>query len=270
MNSAEVREVGCLSYGRSATSPAAARSPTSPCTNRLPVHPRRARRRRDVSRAAARHLHRPGGRRCRAHRTASTRRRHRRPHRRCAGTKLRARLDPQGRQRRLRQAHRGRATRRARRRNERRAGRRRGSCRTPGRRARGRTHQHAARNDLRLPGPSTAGSKTPSATSPAPDLRKTVGYQPPTAARPLGLPSRRRRTLAARRAGTRRVQARPLLPRDSKLAPIGQFIDILSIDVYGDPDPAVVDQLRQEGAMLGTGTVRVQRLHAGFARVPLA
>jgi quinol monooxygenase YgiN len=50
--------------------------------------------------------------------------------------------------------------------------------------------------------------------------------------------------------------------------PIGEFIDMMSIDVYGEPDLAVVDQLRRKAAMLGTGTVRVHALHAGFARAP--
>jgi hypothetical protein len=43
---------------------------------------------------------------------------------------------------------------------------------------------------------------------------------------------------------------------------------MMSIDVYGEPDLAVVDQLRRKAAMLGTGTVRVHALHAGFARAP--
>jgi len=51
-----------------------------------------------------------------------------------------------------------------------------------------------------------------------------------------------------------------------KFSPIGQFIDLLSIDVYGEPEPTVVDQLRQKARMLGNGTVRVHALHAGFAR----
>jgi hypothetical protein len=53
-----------------------------------------------------------------------------------------------------------------------------------------------------------------------------------------------------------------------KFPPIGEFIDMMSIDVYGEPDLAVVDQLRRKAAMLGTGTVRVHALHAGFARAP--
>jgi hypothetical protein len=50
--------------------------------------------------------------------------------------------------------------------------------------------------------------------------------------------------------------------------PIGEFIDMMSIDVYGERDLAVVDQLRRKAAILGTGTVRVHALHAAFARAP--
>jgi hypothetical protein len=53
-----------------------------------------------------------------------------------------------------------------------------------------------------------------------------------------------------------------------KFPPIGEFIDMMSIEVYGEPDPAVVDQLRRKAAIRGTGTARVHALHAGFARAP--
>ena len=52
-----------------------------------------------------------------------------------------------------------------------------------------------------------------------------------------------------------------------KFPPIGQFINMLSIDVYGRPDDALVDRLRHKAEMLGSGTVRVHDLHAGFARL---
>ena len=51
--------------------------------------------------------------------------------------------------------------------------------------------------------------------------------------------------------------------------PIAEFIDMVSIDVYGEPAGAVVDQLREKAAMLGRGQVRVHSLHAGFSRPPL-
>ena len=53
-----------------------------------------------------------------------------------------------------------------------------------------------------------------------------------------------------------------------KFHPIGAFINLLTIDVYGRPSNALVDQLRQKAEMLGSGTVRVHDLHTGFARLP--
>ena len=50
--------------------------------------------------------------------------------------------------------------------------------------------------------------------------------------------------------------------------PIGEFITMLSIDVYGQPDAALVERLRHKAEMLGGGSVRVHDLHAGFARLP--
>jgi hypothetical protein len=55
-----------------------------------------------------------------------------------------------------------------------------------------------------------------------------------------------------------------------KFPPIGEFIRLLSIDVYGRPDDGLVEGLRQKAKMLGSGTVRVHDLHAGFARLPKA
>jgi Antibiotic biosynthesis monooxygenase len=55
-----------------------------------------------------------------------------------------------------------------------------------------------------------------------------------------------------------------------KFPPIGEFIRMLSIDVYGRPDDGLVEILRQKAAMLGSGTVRVHDFHAGFARLPTA
>lgn len=54
-----------------------------------------------------------------------------------------------------------------------------------------------------------------------------------------------------------------------KFPPIGEFIRMLTIDVYGRPADALVDQLREKAEMLGSGTVRVHDLHAGFARLPI-
>jgi hypothetical protein len=55
-----------------------------------------------------------------------------------------------------------------------------------------------------------------------------------------------------------------------KFRPIGEFIRLLSIDVYGRLDDGLVAGLRQKAKMLGSGTVRVHDLHAGFARLPEA
>ena len=42
---------------------------------------------------------------------------------------------------------------------------------------------------------------------------------------------------------------------------------MLAIDVYGHPDDALVAHLRQKAEVLGSGSVRVHELHAGFARL---
>jgi hypothetical protein len=55
-----------------------------------------------------------------------------------------------------------------------------------------------------------------------------------------------------------------------KFPPIGEFIRLLAIDVYGRPDAGLVGGLRQKAKMLGSGTVRVHDFHAGFARLPKA
>jgi hypothetical protein len=53
-----------------------------------------------------------------------------------------------------------------------------------------------------------------------------------------------------------------------RFPPIGRFITLRSIDVYGEPDESVVERLRRKAEALGTGVVRVHRPHAGFARLP--
>jgi hypothetical protein len=47
---------------------------------------------------------------------------------------------------------------------------------------------------------------------------------------------------------------------------VAEFIDLVAIDVYGDPGADLVEQLRQKAQMLGSGTVHVHDLHGGFAR----
>jgi hypothetical protein len=51
-----------------------------------------------------------------------------------------------------------------------------------------------------------------------------------------------------------------------KFPPIGRFIDLVWIDVYGRPDDAIVRQLADKAKLLGRGVVRVHDLHAGFHR----
>lgn len=52
-------------------------------------------------------------------------------------------------------------------------------------------------------------------------------------------------------------------PRFSRFA---QLLELLTIDIYGEPSEAVMEQLRQKAKLLGSGRVEVHRLEAGFAR----
>lgn len=51
-----------------------------------------------------------------------------------------------------------------------------------------------------------------------------------------------------------------------KFPPIGEFIRLEAIDVYGQPGEDIVERLREKAAVLGTGTVSVHDLHQGFDR----
>ncbi|MFD7263626.1 hypothetical protein [Streptomyces sp. NPDC059874] len=51
-----------------------------------------------------------------------------------------------------------------------------------------------------------------------------------------------------------------------KFRAMGAFVRLRSIDVYGRPSEAVVDQLRQKAEYLGGGTVTLHTHQAGFAR----
>jgi hypothetical protein len=44
------------------------------------------------------------------------------------------------------------------------------------------------------------------------------------------------------------------------------LIDLQTIDVFGQPSEAVLNQLWQKAHMLGSGTVVVHSRHAGFSR----
>jgi hypothetical protein len=49
-----------------------------------------------------------------------------------------------------------------------------------------------------------------------------------------------------------------------------EFVDLVrlsSIHIYGEPSEKVVQQAHEKARLLGEGTVEVQSLHAGFARV---
>ena len=48
-----------------------------------------------------------------------------------------------------------------------------------------------------------------------------------------------------------------------------RFADLLTlrtVDIYGSPSDKVLDQLRRKAELLGTATVTVHDLQAGFAR----
>ena len=53
-------------------------------------------------------------------------------------------------------------------------------------------------------------------------------------------------------------------------APFAELVNLLRIDVYGDPGAAILERLRDKARLLGTGTVAVHPFHAGFARLPVA
>jgi quinol monooxygenase YgiN len=44
------------------------------------------------------------------------------------------------------------------------------------------------------------------------------------------------------------------------------YVNLLAIDVFGQPSAGLLEQLRQKAALLGSGTVRVHELQAGFSR----
>lgn len=52
-----------------------------------------------------------------------------------------------------------------------------------------------------------------------------------------------------------------------KFPPIGEFIELESIDVYGDPGDDLARRLHEKAATLGTGRVAIHDFHAGFERV---
>ena len=47
-----------------------------------------------------------------------------------------------------------------------------------------------------------------------------------------------------------------------------ELLQLLTMDVYGDPSDALLDLLRAKARMLGAGQLTVHRLHAGLSRPP--
>lgn len=52
-----------------------------------------------------------------------------------------------------------------------------------------------------------------------------------------------------------------------RFAPVGEFIELETIDVYGHPGEDLVQRLEDKAATLGTGRVRVHELAHGFERI---
>lgn len=55
-----------------------------------------------------------------------------------------------------------------------------------------------------------------------------------------------------------------------KFPPIGEFIELEAIDVYGRPSEDLIQQLREKAATLGSGRISVHDLHQGLDRVSVA
>lgn len=51
-----------------------------------------------------------------------------------------------------------------------------------------------------------------------------------------------------------------------KFLPIGEFVEIETIDVYGRPNEKVLEQLHDKASILGSGAVSIHDLHQGFER----
>ena len=49
-------------------------------------------------------------------------------------------------------------------------------------------------------------------------------------------------------------------------AGFADLLELQTVDIYGTPSDKVVEQLRQKAELLGTATVTVHELEAGFAR----
>ncbi|GAA0241588.1 hypothetical protein ACFFQF_29935 [Haladaptatus pallidirubidus] len=54
-----------------------------------------------------------------------------------------------------------------------------------------------------------------------------------------------------------------------KFPPIGEFIELEAIDVYGDPGEDLAQRLREKASTLGTGHVSIHDFHEGFDHVAI-
>ena len=55
-----------------------------------------------------------------------------------------------------------------------------------------------------------------------------------------------------------------------KFPPIGEFIELEAIDVYGDPGEDLAQRLREKATTLGTGRVKIHESHEGFEHLTIA
>ena len=54
----------------------------------------------------------------------------------------------------------------------------------------------------------------------------------------------------------------------AKFPPVAPLITMRSIEIFGRPTEELLARLRAKAQLLGTGSVIVHELHAGFARLP--
>jgi hypothetical protein len=52
-----------------------------------------------------------------------------------------------------------------------------------------------------------------------------------------------------------------------EFAKVRDFIDLVSIDVYGEPSEQAIAGMRRKAEMLGQGVVRIHSHHAGLCRI---
>lgn len=52
-----------------------------------------------------------------------------------------------------------------------------------------------------------------------------------------------------------------------KFPPIGEFIELEAIDIYGDPGEDLAQRLREKASTLGTGRVSIHDFYEGFEHI---